>query len=192
VPGGAHSISRFQQPSSLSYAFRTPGNLNSSVFGHPTQNSSSKVFQELFGTDNFKKNWTEHIVINSPSPTTPVMQSNGNPPGGVPGPGDSDGDNSSNKGGSRPPRNPQAPCLPRWNPFKRSSGEAAATVTTKTMTEPQFDTKLKMDAIPTWDGNPESLRRWFLKLNSLSKRLEVIFRQLGVLVPTRLIGSAET
>lgn len=59
-------------------------------------------------------------------------------------------------------------------------------------TEPQFDMKLKTEAIPTWDGNPDTLRRWFLKLNSLARRLDIIFKQLGTLVPTRLTGSAET
>ena len=57
--------------------------------------------------------------------------------------------------------------------------------------EPQFDTKLKVDAIPTWDGNSENLWRWLLKVNSLSKRSPLVFKQLGTLVPTRLIGSAE-
>lgn len=63
---------------------------------------------------------------------------------------------------------------------------------TKLPAELQFDNKLKVDAIPTWDGNPDSLRRWLLKLNSLSKRSRLVFEQLGTLVPTRLTGSAET
>jgi len=99
--GEADSISRFQQPSSLGHTFRMPGNLNSSVFGLPMQNSSSRAFQELFGANNSNRNRTEHVVINSPPPTTPVKQFNRNPPGGAPGPGDSDGDDSGDEGGNK-------------------------------------------------------------------------------------------
>lgn len=192
APGEADSISRFQWPTTVSYNFRTPGNLASSVFGQPTQNSSSKVFQELFGVEGAKRNRAERVVISSPSPTTPINQTSRNPTGGAPGPGDSDGDNSDDdEGGNRPPRNLQVPRPPRRNPFENPPGEAAV-ATARAVTEPQFDMKLKLDTIPPWDGNPDSLRRWLLKLNSLSKRSSVIFKQLGTLVPTRLTGSAET
>lgn len=80
-PGEPDSISRFQRPSGLSYTYRTPGNLNSSAFGHPTQNSSSKTFQELFGIDNSRRNHTGCVVVNSPPPATPVSQLGKNPSG---------------------------------------------------------------------------------------------------------------
>lgn len=69
--------------------------------------------------------------------------------------------------------------------------EEVSLSTTKLPPEPQFDTKLKVDTILTWDGNPENLRHWFLKINSLAKRSAMVFKQLGVLVPTQLTGSAE-
>ena len=192
APGEADSISRFQRPSSLSYTFRTPGNLNTSVFGHPAQNSSSRAFRELLGAGQSKKGRSGRVEINSPPPAASVIQANQNTSGGAPGPGDSDGDDSDDGGGNRPSGNPRVPRSSRRNPFENSSHQAATVSSTRTPVEPQFDTKLKMDAIPTWDGNPESLRRWFVKLNSLSKRSDVIFKQLGMLVPTRLTGSAET
>ena len=191
APGEADSISRFQRPSTSSYTFRTPGNLNTSVFGHPTQNSSSRAFQELFGANNSKEHRTERAVTNNPPRTASVRQSNRNTSGGAPGPGDSDGEDSDDEGGNVPSRKPRIPQLLRRNPFESSSGDIGST-TAKAVAEPQFDTKLKTDAIPTWDGNPDSLRRWFLKLNSLSKRSGAVFRQRGMLVPTRLTGSAET
>ena len=195
APGEADSISRFQRPSTLSYTFRTPGNFNSSVFGHPTQNMSSKALQELFRLKGSKKDQTGQVMVGSPSPTTSVMQAKGNASGGAPGPGDSDGDDSDDEGGNRPPRSPRAPRQARRNPFERQSnqsGEATPITPHKMPTEPQFDMKLKTEAIPTWDGNPDTLRRWFLKLNSLARRSDIIFKQLGTLVPTRLTGSAET
>ena len=181
APGEADSISRFQRPSTLSYTFRTPGNINSSVFGHPTQNSSSKALQELLGANDSKRNRTERVVINSPPSTASVTPTRRNFPGGAPGPGDSDGDDSDDEGGNGPSGNPRVPNLPSRNPFERSTGETPIP-SARSAIEPQFDMKLKMDAIPTWDGNPESLRRWFLKLNSLSKRSDIIYKQLGTLV----------
>ena len=194
APGEADSISRFQRPSTLSYTFRTPGNVNSSVFGHPTQNTSSKALQELLGFGGSKKDQTGRVTVRSPSPTTPVAQGKRNYSGGAPGPGDSDGDDSDDGGGNKSPRSPRPTRQPHRNPFERqpNSGEYTTATPHKTPTEPQFDMKLKMEAIPTWDGNPDTLRRWFLKLNSLARRSDIVFRQLGTLVPTRLTGSAET
>jgi hypothetical protein len=57
--------------------------------------------------------------------------------------------------------------------------------------EPQFDTRLKTDVIPTWGGNLDKLGHWFLKINRLADRSTTIYKQLGMLVPMRLTGSAE-
>lgn len=58
-------------------------------------------------------------------------------------------------------------------------------------TEPQFDLKLKPDAIPEWDGDPETLYHWILKMNALAERSRTVWKQLGQLTPPRLKGSAE-
>ncbi|KLO04897.1 hypothetical protein SCHPADRAFT_806800, partial [Schizopora paradoxa] len=47
------------------------------------------------------------------------------------------------------------------------------------------------DNIPEWDGNPDTLANWILKVNSLSKRSPIIFKQLGQIVPTRLVDEAD-
>ena len=57
--------------------------------------------------------------------------------------------------------------------------------------EAHFDLKLKTDFIPEWDGNPDTLAQWVLKINSISKKSATIFEQLGQLVPTRLRKKAE-
>ncbi|KLO04392.1 hypothetical protein SCHPADRAFT_791161, partial [Schizopora paradoxa] len=46
--------------------------------------------------------------------------------------------------------------------------------------------------IPEWDGEPDTLATWLIKLNSLSDRSETVKTQLGQLVPTRLRKSAES
>ena len=191
APGEADSISRFQWPPTLSYTYWTPGNLNTLVFGHPAQNSSSKVFWELLGVGQLKRR-SEWVEVSNPPPAMPVTQVNRNPTGGAPGPGDSDGDDTGDEGGNTPSRNPQMPHSLHLNPFENPSDQIATTSSTKIPAKLQFDTKLKLDMIPTWDGNPESLRWWFMKLNSLSKRSDLIFKQLGMLVPTWLTGSADT
>lgn len=99
----------------------------------------------------------EHVVVNNRPNMTSARQSNCDHSGGAPGPGDSDGEDSDDKGGNGPSRRPQVPQLPHQNPFENPSGEIS-TATTKTVAEPQFDMKLKTDTIPTWDGNPDSLR----------------------------------
>ena len=145
-PGEPDSISRFQRPSTLSYTFRTPGKLNSSIFGHPTQNSLFKALQELLGINNPKKNSMGCIVVSSPPQAAPISLASRNPPGRAPGPGDSDGDDSSDEEGNRLSRNPQVPCTPCQTLFENLSGEVTAS---KPTTEPQFNMELKVNAIPT-------------------------------------------
>ena len=188
-------------------------NMNTSVFGHPSQNSSSHAFKELFGVRQTKNVTDTDHHRNTKSEREPARDSisgddesihsrshkSGDqtqhtlrPGGGDP--GDSDGDDSDNgKGGNDPhrgPRKPSSPTNSRKNPFSIIPEEINSSAN-KPPPEPQFDTKLKLDVIPTWDGNSENLRRWFLKINSLAKRSNTVFRQLGALVPTRLTGPAE-
>ncbi|KIJ41647.1 hypothetical protein M422DRAFT_780234 [Sphaerobolus stellatus SS14] len=56
---------------------------------------------------------------------------------------------------------------------------------------PHFDIKLKSTDIPTWDGDPDTLARWILKMNNLAARGDAIHTQLGQLVPARLEKEAE-
>ena len=194
-------------------------NMNTSVFGHPAQNSSSHALRELLGVTN-SKDAGEHATLrssNNPKVTNPgpgsiresrdrenesnysqshksASQSQRMQPRGGGDPGDSDSDDSDDGGGGKGPRggpkNLPSQGKPRNNPFASNSDDVNSS-TAKPPPEPQFNTKLKLNAIPTWDGNREGLRRWFLKINSLAKCSTIIFRQLGMLVPTRLTGLAE-
>ncbi|CDO77173.1 hypothetical protein BN946_scf184675.g5 [Trametes cinnabarina] len=58
--------------------------------------------------------------------------------------------------------------------------------------EAHFDFKLKMEIVPTWDGNPDTLARWILRVNSIAKKSVTIRQQLGSVVPQRFTGDAET
>ena len=87
-------------------------------------------------------------------------------------PGDSDGNDNSNGGGSNgPQRDPWkllTPNNPQKNPSSITSGESTHLIN-KWPLEAQFDIKLKLNVIPLWDGNPETLRHWLLNINSLAK-----------------------
>jgi hypothetical protein len=56
--------------------------------------------------------------------------------------------------------------------------------------ETHFDTKLKSDIIPQWDGNHEGLGRWILLINDIADRSASTYRGLGDVVPTRFTGKA--
>ncbi|OJT11428.1 Retrovirus-related Pol polyprotein from transposon 297 [Trametes pubescens] len=58
--------------------------------------------------------------------------------------------------------------------------------------EAHFDFKLKMEIVLTWDGNPDKLARWILRVNSIAKKSSTVRQQLGSVVPQRLMGDAET
>ena len=187
-------------------------NMNASTFGHPAQNSSSHALKELFGVKHptdavgqtapgkiskrFTTNSTADSIHESQGGGNESDQSHMRSPKSHRGgdPGDSDGDDSDDGGGSNGPRRGArrafSPKNPRKNLFDPKAEETNSS-NLKPLPEPQFDSKLKLEAIPIWDGNPESLRRWLLKINSLSNRSLIVFRQLGTLVPTRLTGSAE-
>lgn len=56
--------------------------------------------------------------------------------------------------------------------------------------EIHFDTKLKPDVIPTWDGDDEKLGKWLIKINEIAARSNSVFKGLGDVVPMRLTGKA--
>lgn len=57
--------------------------------------------------------------------------------------------------------------------------------------EAHFDIKLKIDSVPTWNGDTDTLVRWITKVNNLASMSHSTFTQLGMVVPRRLEGSAE-
>lgn len=51
---------------------------------------------------------------------------------------------------------------------------------------PQFDLKLRLEIVPTWDGNVDTLSHWITKVHQLSKESSLIERHLGSIVPHQL------
>jgi hypothetical protein len=89
------------------------------------------------------------------------------PPGGPPGPPDGNDPNNFSFN-SNPNRNPK--------PFKPQPVH--------------FDTKLKPDVIPEWDGNTDELMRWIRKINDISNYSDYTRIQLGQQVPLKFTKRA--
>jgi hypothetical protein len=56
--------------------------------------------------------------------------------------------------------------------------------------EVHFDTKLKVDIVPTWDGDEIALGKWIAQVNELAQRSKSVFEGLGDVVPTRFKDKA--
>lgn len=52
--------------------------------------------------------------------------------------------------------------------------------------EVHFDTKLKPDIVPTWDGDDKTVADWIIQVNGIAERSYSVFIGLGLVVPTRL------
>ncbi|KAI5885666.1 uncharacterized protein SCHCODRAFT_02718591, partial [Schizophyllum commune H4-8] len=84
--------------------------------------------------------------------------------------------------GRRDPRRP--PRVPRFAPSSRPADKTENK-------ESRFDMKLKISDVPAWNGSEETIAKWISKINALSRESKTIFKQLGIVVPKRLTGSAE-
>lgn len=108
------------------------------------------------------------------------------------GDGPSDDDSSSDdssSGGRKPGKRDLPPHQP--SPKKPIKPILRAPSKPKALDEEiKFDTKLKRDAIPEWDGNADTVAHWILRVNELAKNSPTVYRQLGALVPQRLTGGA--
>jgi hypothetical protein len=115
----------------------------------------------------------------------------GRPPNGPPGPNHPPhGGGGGDPPGGNPPDPPAGGAAdpfinPRNNPHVQVGLNRWVNVR-----ETHFDTKLKPDVVPTWDGEESTLGRWILQINELALRSESIFRGLGDVVPTRFRDKA--
>ena len=120
-----------------------------------------------------------------PRPQLPRPTGRGNPPPGFPGgtgPPDG-GDGGGGSGGpDRTPDRGDDHNIP--NPGLDSS-------TNSNRLEAYFDTKLRTDSVPEWDGDPDTLSHWIAKINHLAQRSSTVYRQLGQIIPLRLRKNAE-
>lgn len=100
---------------------------------------------------------------------------------------DDDSDAGRRRGKSQPKRNERGGEFAPDNSGVRNSVNPAATF----VTEPHFDLKLKVQDVPTWDGNTDIIIRWMNKVTDISQDSPKVFQQLGKVVPKRLEGAAE-
>ena len=56
--------------------------------------------------------------------------------------------------------------------------------------ETHFDTKLKPDIVPTWDGDDSTIIRWLTQIDEIALKSESVFKGLGDIVPTRFRDNA--
>lgn len=110
-------------------------------------------------------------------------QRNRRSPAGDPNPSDSSSSDDDENGD----RNRRGPGRPMPRPQRKLEQPAKSASTH----EAHFDFKLKMDVVPTWDGDTSTLARWILRINSVAKKSTTVRRQLGMVVPQRLTGDAE-
>ncbi|KAF8903272.1 hypothetical protein CPB84DRAFT_1903283 [Gymnopilus junonius] len=105
------------------------------------------------------------------------------PPGPLEGddPSSDDERGGPNKGSRRPPKIPNHNKLS----YKRQNDVPS-------IQESHFDTKLKPESVPKWDGNTDTLVRWLTKVNDIASISKTVFTQLGRIVPRRFEGAAET
>jgi len=123
-------------------------------------------------------------ILNKPESSEEIVSTIQKPRGSLTPPS-----NSSDLGERTPKENEGPPRLPPRS-YKRPS-----TVPTKSKEEAKkyhFDTKLKPEAVPTWDGNENTLTRWMEKVRQLAIISPDIYKELGMIVPRRLTHSAET
>jgi hypothetical protein len=87
-------------------------------------------------------------------------------------------------GGGRPPSPPRNPGANVGDDGRgRRNGGAAAM-------EAHFDIKLKVDIVPTWDGDDSTIGQWLMQVNDIANRSRSVFVGLGTVVPTRFKGRA--
>ena len=139
----------------------------------------SVIMQESFDEENDDDSDDEEEEEKKPELIKKPLKIGSNPPDD---PDSSDSDSSL----PPPPRSKKTSSKTPDPERSRSLSKAP-----QSMKEAYFDLRLKPDSIPEWNGNPDSLAQWVIKLNSLAKRSTVVFTQLGQLIPTRLKDEAE-
>jgi hypothetical protein len=82
------------------------------------------------------------------------------------------------------------PPLPGYGPRAPIVVDQGVALASARAAAPQFDYKLKADLVPEWEGDPDTLMRWIQIVNLLSERSELVYRQLGDIVPLRLTRRA--
>ena len=193
-----------QSSISQAHAFERSYQRNHERFFGPSA-TRSRPFSYLSSPLEFAPTVSLTDILSDPPPVETQIQQpqyeyrsarNDPDPGGDPSDHDSDDDYA---GGPRAPlnppprypRNPQDPNGPRGNGLGPARPAAREAVAARVPEQARFDLKFKLDAIPEWDGDADTLGAWIIKINTLSRRSAQIYQQLGSLVPMRFKKSAE-
>ncbi|KDR68032.1 hypothetical protein GALMADRAFT_129935, partial [Galerina marginata CBS 339.88] len=171
---------------------------NATLGGHARDKPPTTTLKSLLDNvgSRFKDGERDQIPPDSPSrpprkPTnsgSPDKNNNGGTHGqsrGSPSDPSDDEDSYSSDDNSRrprppgPPRNPRQPANNAGNsqPKFPSNGEKPDRQPTQPQ-EAHFDTKLKPETVPKWDGNTNTLVRWIAKINNLALMSKTVFNQL--------------
>ncbi|KAB5587891.1 Undecaprenyl phosphate-alpha-4-amino-4-deoxy-L-arabinose arabinosyl transferase [Ceratobasidium theobromae] len=94
-----------------------------------------------------------------------------------------DNDSSNNRSPPGRPRSPPGPPGPPGVPDPYVNQAAARAAQPFRPAPVHFDTKLKNDLIPEWDGDPKALPKWVIAINSITEYSEYARQQLGQQVP---------
>ena len=96
----------------------------------------------------------------------------------------SDGSDLDDSKGGKPPKHPpQSSKGPSAIPLKSKEKVSIKTY--------HFDIKLKLETVPTWDGNENTLAQWIEKVRQLAATLPDMFKELEKIVSQRFTDSAE-
>ncbi|KAF6755738.1 hypothetical protein DFP72DRAFT_1067544 [Ephemerocybe angulata] len=147
-------------------------NLNANIFGNTYVQSSSNRLREITGPT-----FGNLSAPEDPALPLQTQTGGGSGPGGYPDGGDD---------GGKDPKKPNSRGV--GGPDRRPANSNGGTTSTS---EIRFDYKLKVDTIPTWDGDADTLGRWLMRVNSIARQSATVFQQLGKILPTRLTGRAE-
>ena len=81
--------------------------------------------------------------------------------------------------------------LPDWGDNHNQGSHNSNAPAMQNKLKPYFDTKLRPELVPEWDGTPDTLFQWILKVNYISQHSLTVFNQLGQIIPLRLCKNAE-
>ena len=195
--------------------------INSPYHQNPTKLTGSEGLGELFHASGHNRRRTIfNIPETSEAPQRTYAVSGGAPPPGDEPPDDDDDDESSGPPHSPTPYLPRSSSLPsggrsnqpgrsgssgppdgrggRNNSYTPGRGDSnqrgiplSETPFHQNKLEAYFDNKLHPELVPEWDGDPDTLSQWMLKVNHLAQRSATVFKQLGEIIPLRLRKGAE-
>ena len=198
--GPQHSSTPRRQPTALEQAIplSPPGSdisVNSRTFRVPSSPASDRSSRDLPPHQKDTRSQAQPsrtFRMTATQEPEPTSRRNGPPRGGPPDDDDDDTDTDSQRGNGRgggPPRGPgrypAGPPPPGGPPGTQGVDPLARPPRAFAMAPYHFDPKLKMDDIPTWDGDPDTLMKWIQRVQEISDMGDHCFNQLGLLAPNK-------